>query len=239
MTANWFYHMTLSAVGFLVCSSILVITLAEKFTSGGWLTVLITSSVVVYCWIVKNHYIEVEKQVKYLDTLLTLPLTGSIRDVPALDPKKPTAIFLIGESTGQGMHTLLWVQRMFPGHFKNFIFMSVGVVDVGSYGSDKSLEKMKKTIEKRLQYFINFSKEHGFAATSMIEYGNDPIAQLTALSEQISQEYGNTVFFSASLISKQDNWFHRTLHSDVPILLQRYLHLRGLQMVILPVRLER
>jgi hypothetical protein len=62
---------------------------------------------------------------------------------------------------------------------------------------------------------------------------------LSELAQKASEEFPNTVFFSASLISKQDNWFHRKLHSDVPALLQRNLHLLGLQMVILPVKLER
>jgi len=239
LSINWLYHMSLSIVGLIVCCSILVITLSEKFTSGGWLTVLITSSVVAFCWFVKSHYVSISAQVKYLDNLLTLPLTGAVKTVPKVDPQQPTAAFLVGDSTGQAMHTLLWVQRMFPRHFKNFVFISAGVVDVGSYGSELSLEKMRNKLEKRLQYFIEFSHEHGFAATSRVSYGNDPIQQLSDLSEKVNDEFSNTVFFSASLISKQDSWFHRKLHSDIPILLQRYLHLKGLQMVIVPVRLER
>jgi amino acid transporter len=239
MTLSLIYHIVLSVIGLIVCASILVVTLTEKFTSGGWITVLITGSVVIFCWFVKRHYVSIKAQVKYLDNLLTLPLKGTIKTVPELDPQKPTAAFLIGESTGQAMHTLLWVQRMFPGHFKNFVFISAGVVDVGSYGSDLSLEKMQTKLEKRLQYFIDFSHEHGFAATSKLSYGSDPIQQLTDLSEEVGEKFSNTVFFSASLISKKDNWFHRKLHSDIPVLLQRYLHLKGLQMVIVPVRLER
>lgn len=239
LTGHWLYHMVLSIIGLVVCSSILVITLLEKFTSGGWLTVLITSSVVTYCWFVKRHYISIREQTKYLDNLLTLPLKGTHKPLPQLDPGQPTAAFLIGDSTGQGMHTLLWVQRMFPGHFKNFVFISSGVVDVGSYGSELALEKMKHKLEKRLQYFIDFSHENGFAATSKVNYGNDPIEQLQVLSEKVNAEFPNTVFFSASLISKKDNWFYRKLHNDVPVLLQRSLHLNGLQMVIVPVRLER
>lgn len=238
-TLGWLWHIVLSTIGLVVCSSILMITLLEKFTAGGWLTVLITSSVITVCWFIKKHYVAVNKQIRYLDKLLTLPLKGVPVKIPALDPQQPTAVFLIGDSTGQGMHTLLWVQRMFPGHFKNFIFLSAGVVDVGSYGSDASLEKMRGKIEHRLQYFVDFSHEHGFAAASKASYGNDPVKQLSDLSERVSEEFSNAVFFSAVLISKQDNWFHRKLHSDVPALLQRHLHLKGLQMVILPVKLER
>lgn len=238
-TLKWLYRLSLSLLGLVVCCSILIITLIEKFAAGGWLTVLITSTVITCCWYIKKHYVAVDKQIAYLDKLLILPLKGQVGTIPPLNPSQPTAVFLIGESMGQGMHTLLWVQRMFQGHFKNFIFLRAGVVDVGSYDSEESLEKMQTQIEKQLQYFIDFSHEHGFAATSRVSYGNDPIELLTELSEKISEEFSNTVFFSASLVSKQDSWFHRKLHSEIPILLQHYLHLKGLQMVILPVRLER
>ncbi len=236
---NWAYRMLLSFLGLVVCASILIITLMEKFTAGGWLTVLITSSVVMFCLYIKKHYIAVEKQVKYLDKLLTLPLKPTTNAHPELDPHKPTAIFFISESIGQGMHTLLWVQRMFPGHFKNFIFVSAGVVDVGSYGSDAALKKMRIEIDKRMQYFVTFSQQHNLAATSYVAYDSDPVQALVNLAGKVSEEYSNCVFFSASLISKQDNWFHRRLHSDIPLILQRHLNLKGLQMVILPVKLER
>jgi amino acid transporter len=236
---NWKSRITLSIVGFIVCASILIITLSEKFTSGGWLTVLITSAVVITCLMIRKHYDSVQKQVKYLDNLLTLPNSATTTPPPVLDFKQPTAVFLIGESVGEGMHTLLWVQRMFPGHFKNFVFVSAGVVDVGSYGSDDALETMQIKIEDKLRYFIQFSHNHGFAATSFSAYGNDPVKKLVELAEDIYGQFSNCVFFAASFISKQDNWFNRRLHSDTAVTLQRYLHLKGLQMVILPVRLER
>ncbi|MFT3741201.1 MAG: APC family permease [Gammaproteobacteria bacterium] len=236
---KWLYHIGLSVAGLIVCSSILVITLLEKFTSGGWLTVLITSSVVALCLSIKRHYASVDKQVKYLDKVLTLPIKPSDKPVPLLDPTKPTAVFLIAESTGQGMHTLLWVQRMFPGHFKNFIFISVGVIDVGSYGSEKTLEEMQQEYEKRLQYFIDFSNQNGIPAKSYVAYDSDPIKTLVKLAQEVATEFSNAVFFAASLISKQDSWFHRKLHGDAPAILQRQLNLKGLQMLILPVKLER
>lgn len=238
-SGKWLYHMGLSLVGFIVCVSILLITLSEKFTYGGWLTVVITSSVIVFCLIVKRHYAHIDKQIKHLDHLLTLPLSGVVTKVPPLDAQKPTAVFLVSESTGQAMHTLLWVQRMFPNHFKNFVFISVGVVDVGSYGSEMALETMRQQMQERLQYFIDFSHQHGLAATSYEGYGNDPVKALVELAEKVHEQYSNSVFFAASLISKQDNWFHRRLHGDIPVILQRQLNLKGLQMVILPVKLER
>jgi hypothetical protein len=134
---------------------------------------------------------------------------------------------------------LLWIQRMFPNHFKNFVFISVGVVDVGSYGSDEALKEMQEKMHDRLQYFIDFCHEHGFAATSFATYNSDPVEALVKLADEVTQQFPNCVFFAASLISKQDNWFHRKLHGDIPVILQRQLNMKGLQMVILPVKLER
>lgn len=237
--SHWKSRLALSAIGFAVCSGILIITLLEKFTSGGWMTVLITSGVIFLCLVIKKHYTFINRQSKYLDDLLKLPLNKQPDVIPEIDIQQPTAVFLIGESIGQGMHTLLWVHRMFPKHFKNFIFLSAGVVDVGSYGSEIALSKMKHKIEQQLDYFVKFSHEHSFAALGLAEYGNDPVKILVDLAEKVSHEYLNCVFFASSLVSKQDNWFNRRLHSDTAMTLQRYLHLRGLQMVILPVKLER
>ena len=67
---------------------------------------------------------------KRLDSILedipTLPLDTP---PPPLNPKAPTAVLLVSSFGGLGVHTFLSIQRLFPGHFRNFIFVSVNVVD--------------------------------------------------------------------------------------------------------------
>ena len=43
----------LSLAGLIVTASILLVTLVEKFTEGGWMTVLITGTVIAFCLL--NH----------------------------------------------------------------------------------------------------------------------------------------------------------------------------------------
>ena len=57
-----------------------------------------------------------------------------------------------------------------------------------------------------------------------------------ALCEQINSEYPNTIFFTSKLIFASDNWFTRLLHNQASLAVQRRLHLEGLQMVILPMK---
>jgi hypothetical protein len=61
---GWVRHFALSALGLAVTSTVLVITLIEKFTEGGWLTVL-----VALCFLIKRHYSDTRAQLAKEDAL--------------------------------------------------------------------------------------------------------------------------------------------------------------------------
>jgi hypothetical protein len=67
-------------------------------------------------------------------------------------------------------------------------------------------------------------------------YGTDPIAVLDDLVQEVIAEYPNSVCFAANLIFAHDNLFVRWLHNQTALAMQRRLHLRGQQMVILPMK---
>jgi hypothetical protein len=51
-------------------------------------------------------------------------------------------------------------------------------------------------------------------------------------------EFPNAIFFTSKLIFDHDNWFTGLLHNQAAMVLQRRFHLRGMQMVILPMKLS-
>ncbi|OGT21463.1 MAG: amino acid transporter [Gammaproteobacteria bacterium RIFCSPHIGHO2_02_FULL_42_13] len=234
---KWMVRLPLSIVGFLICASILVTIILSKFMEGGWLILFINGSFIALGIAISYHYKNIKKQVKKLDQLFTFPVATTQEFAPPIDTDLPTAVFFIGDSIGEGMHTVLWAHRMFSDYFKNFIFVSSGVVDVNSYESDKALEQLKRKVDKRLQYFVNYSKQHGIAATSLCSFGTDTVQKLIEMSEEIKIQFKLPIFFSARLVLKNETWFTRQLHNETPITLQRNLHLRGMQMIILPVML--
>jgi amino acid transporter len=233
---HWVWHLALSGVGLTVTAGILVVLIVEKFGQGGWVTVLITSMVIAACLLVRRHYDETRSQLKQIDTLFAGQQASAVANPPALDHSLPTAVLLVGKSRGSGMHTLLWVQRLFPEHFKNFIFVSVGEVDSQSYGGSGALEHLRDEVGDNLQYFINFCHHNGLAAEARLAYGSDVALELTKLAETIHGEYANCVFFASKLIFVHDNWGTRLLHNQTADVLQRRLHLQGMQMVILPMK---
>jgi hypothetical protein len=136
------------------------------------------------------------------------------------------------------MHTILWVQRLFPHHFKNYVFLSVGAVDTHSYGGEGALEALKREVHEGCTYYVNFCHHHGIAAKSMEAYGIDRVHELTELAFKTRDEFPNCVFFASKLIFVHDNWMTRILHNQTALAMQRILHLQGMFMVILPMKVD-
>ncbi|HZV65095.1 MAG TPA: amino acid transporter, partial [Telluria sp.] len=210
--------------------------LYERFTEGGWATVAIIGAIGALCVYVRNHYRETKQAIHSVDEVFANqpfgPVTGSVDP----DPEAQTAVFIVGTSRGGGLHALLWVLRMFPAHFKNFIFVNARTVDSHAYGGEGALEKMREDAAETLEYFVDFCQSHGMASSSYISFGTDAVDEVTRLCEEINNEYPSSIFFTSKLIFATDNWFTRLLHNQAALAVQRRLHLEGLQMVILPMK---
>lgn len=233
---RWLWRLAFSFLAFLITSSVLCITLITKFQSGGWLTVVVTCTVIMLCLLVKRHYNKVNQKLAQLDMQLKQPIAYPVTSVP-VDPHQPAAVILVGKNQGVAMHTLLNVWRMFPRHFKNFVFLSVGIVDVESFTGQSELEKMQRGVNKSLQYFVDYCQQYGMAAEAYASYGTDIVEELSKLAEQVGDKYSNCIFFSSKLIFEHDNWLTRLLHNETPFTLQRQLHMQGKELVILPMRI--
>ena len=234
---RWRHRLALSLVGLIVTASILVITLVEKFTEGGWMTVLITGTVIGFCLLNHAHYAGIKQKIGIADEALSWTDYPPVAEPPVVDRKAPTAVFVVGSSRSGGIYAMQWVRREFPNHFKNFIFMNARTVDAQSYGGNESIERARGPADRALNYFVNYCHREGLAAQSYISFGTDPIEELTKLAEVIHGDFNDCIFFTSKLILDHDNWYIRQLHSEAALTLLRQLHLRDMSMVVLPMRL--
>lgn len=170
---GWKLRLLLSFIGFAVTGGILIVTVVEKF-AGGWLTLLITGLLIALCALIRRHY---ERDTCSNCALWTRSMrrapTGMSLPEPLLDPEQPTAIFLVSKNRGLGMYALKWLNELFPGHFRNFIFISVGEVDAESYGGKGALRSLQYQIENSLRYYIAVATARTGPATSYAAYGTD------------------------------------------------------------------
>ncbi len=99
-----------------------------------------------------GHYDSIKSGLRSLDDVLrAIPTPGAVNTAP-LDRDAPAAVILISSFNGLGVHTILSALRFFPGLYRQFIFVSIAVVDSGHFKGREEIEarsaRRKKTCRK-------------------------------------------------------------------------------------------
>lgn len=236
--AQWRKNLAIHLTGLILCLTILSITLFEKFGEGGWLTLVITSLLIALCYLIKRHYQKVRSQLTELDAVVSqIPVSGLMNTAP-LDPKEMTAIQLVGGFNGVGVHTLFSITRSFPGLYKNFVFISVAVIDQGAFKGEEGLADLQKYTEQSLRRYVELARRLGFPAEYRMAVGTEVVESATKLCREVSREFPHSTVFSGQLSFRLEKLYHRVLHNEVAFAIQRRLQWSGITNVILPIRLE-
>src|SRR5262245_38806605 len=234
--ADWSRQGAIHVVGLVLCVGILTVNLVEKFAEGAWVTVVVTGTVVaVFVW-TRSHYRKVQENLGRLDSILTSMPKSSV-PARALDPKKPTAALLVGGYAGLGVHSLLTIQRLFPGYFQNFVFLSVGVIDSATFKDIAEVVEVKERTRKALDEYVALAQGLGLAATSRTALGTEAVDAATQLCREVAKEFPRALFFAGKLVFQQERWYQRVLHNETAYQIQRRLQFAGLNAMVLPVRL--
>ena len=233
---QWKRRFSLFALSFALCITILAITVFEKFSEGGWITLAGTGGLIALCFAIRAHYRAVGRRLAALDqTLVDLPgEPGAV--VPPLDPEAPTAAVLVGGFGGLGIHTVLGIFRTFPSYYKNLVFLSVGVIDSGEMKGEDAIPALRARTEENLQRYVEFANRLGIPATYEAALGTDVVEEVEKLAIEVTAKFRRATFFSGKLIFRREAWYQRLLHNETAFAIQKRLQWRGQPMVILPVR---
>jgi amino acid permease len=235
---KWKRKMAINLLGLMVTAGVLIATSIIKFQEGGWVTLVITGAFILFCFWVHSHYRDTSKALQHLDDILThLPLPEEAPETKKL-PSKPTAVLLVNGYNGMGIHSLLSIHRLFPGHFKNFVFVSVGVIDSDRFKGKAEIENLRGSTQADLDKYVQLSQRMGLYAESKISLGTDVIDGLERVCDQVAQEWPKRVFFMGQLAFEGETFWTRFLHNRTSFVLQRRLLFNGQQAVILPIRVR-
>jgi amino acid transporter len=225
-------------VAFVLCFGILLGIVYEKLGAGGWITLLVTGAVVAFCAWVRRHYREVRLGLARLDEVLgALSATGAAAP-RSIDPKGATAVMLVGSYAGLGVHALLTVHRIFPGVFKNVVFVSVGVIDSAAMKGVEEVERVRRRTDESVQRYAELARRLGFASEGRIAVGTEAVAEAERLCQALGREYPRAVFFAGKLVFREERWYQRLLHNETAYAIQRRLQFSGLHAMVLPVRVD-
>ena len=235
---KWMQHLSVHLVGLALCATILVITTVEKFTEGGWMTILITSIVIGVCYLIRNHYQTVRSGIAELDkTLLSFPASGPPNSA-SLNKKDLTAIQMVSGYSGFGVHTLLSILTTFPKIYKNIIFVSVAVIDSGSFKGAEEVAVLEQSVMRGLEKYVELARKLGFAADYRMEVGTDVVESAMNLCKTIAAEYPRSTVFTGQITFRLEKFYHKMLHNETAFAIQRRLQWDGITTVILPIRMR-
>ncbi len=237
-THKWFRYLFVHGIALVLCVSILVLTTVEKFTEGGWLTLVITTSFILLCLAIHQHYEGIRGQIRELDTILSaLPAGPGPIGRTRLDPGEPVAALLVSGYGGLGIHSILSIQRLFPGYYKNIMFISLGVVDSGRFKGEGEMAALRAETEANLLRYVAFANGLGLNADCRYSIGTDVLEEGETLCTAISKDYPRAVFYLGKLVFAKEKLYYRILHNDTAYALQRQLQFGGMQTVVLPIRI--
>jgi amino acid transporter len=243
---GWLNKLLINGVGLVLTAFILVSMVLFKFFEGGWVTLLITGTLIVLAVLIRRHYNGVGQELRRLDELAKRaesyvrqsagPEAEAARGKPAFNPRGKTAVLLVSGFNGTGLHTLLAIMRIFGDLFKNYIFLEIGQLDVGNFKGPQEVEHLQASVRDGLDRYVQLMNKEGFYAEGIGEIGVDVVDEVTRLAPVILERYPGAVFFAGKLLFLKESVFDRLLHNQLVFTVQRRLQRQGIPFVILPLR---
>jgi hypothetical protein len=235
---NWKRNLAIFLVALILCLTILIITIYEKLLEGGWLTILITSFLILLCYLIRGHYSKTFDNIRKLDDLMKdVPSIGAPSE-ETIDKKQMTAIQLVGGYNGFGVHTFLAINKAFPNLYKNFLFVSVAVVDQGLFKGDEKLADLEKSVTESLEKYVDLSRRLGIPAGHRVAAGTDVVDAAYNLCKDLVTEFPRSTIFTGKLVFRDEKFYHRLLHNETAYAIQKRLQWRGITNVIMPIRMD-
>ena len=244
----WKRKFLINGIGLLLTSFILISQVVLKFQTGGWITLLITGSLIAVAIMIKRFYFQTGRRLARLDHLMSAAAESDVAAVaaeskgakrkpaPRFDPKGKTAVLLVSGFNGTGLHTLFSIQRIFAGSFRNWFFIQAGIIDADRFKGAENIEKLRSHVEEGLAKYVSFMKSEGYYAEGFAAVGTDISDEICDLAQSIFRKHPNTVFFGGQIVFPEDSVLTRLLFNHTSFAVQRRLHQEGIPFLIMPVR---
>ena len=231
---QWLPHLLLNGTGMLLCAGILVVTVALKFFQGGWVTVLITGTLVLMAFMVRRHY----RRFQFAATMLNVLVEDAVES-PVRPTGGRTAVLFVNRYDGLGLYTLARVRNLLGNEMRKAIFLSVIQVDSDEFRDHAHLGSLVTQRQADLAHYEKIVEDSGTPAESRFAIGTDVVAELENLATTLAGEHPDALFVAGQVVFEKETLATRLLHNEIAFALQRRLLFRGLDMIIVPVQLPK
>ena len=187
----------------------------------------------------KRHYTKVGAALRKLDSLVAaVDMETGHAGNPKIDRDAMTAIQLVSSYNGIGVHSFLQICSAFPDHYKNFIFVSIGIVDQAMFKGGESVPELLADVEASLKRYVALARKYGYAAEGRPGVGTDVVDTAVELCRELRDEFPKSTVFSGNLVFSRESLVHRILHNETAYAVQRRLQWEGITNVVMPIRVR-
>ncbi|MEI6898350.1 MAG: APC family permease, partial [Bacteroidota bacterium] len=239
---HWQAKIAVNGIGLIITLFILFSVVTVKFTEGGWVTILITSTLILVVSSIKKHYLYAEKLIHRLDAKMFNLVDHDFLQEPAsmttpVDTRLPvkTAVICVNGFNGLGLCTLNKVMEEFH-EYRNIVFLEVGIVDSANFRGNEELEKLQDRIALDLEKYKNYAEHKGYLTASYSRIGTDVADEIKEMAKEIDKTYPGCVFFVGQFLLPKATAFQRTLHNQTQFAIQNRLSHKGFILVMIPIR---
>ena len=235
---SWKRKLTVNSIGFMLTATILLALSIIKFHEGGWVTIIVTGLLIAVAFFIRNHYRQTLLSLARLDDLVEVFSAEGRREQPASTPMNPqakTAVVFVNGFNGLGVHTTLGIVRMFPGVYKNFVFVEIGVVDAGNFKGVEEIAHLEKDAGEAVRKYADCMNARGFHAESHSVIGPEIVTTAYSIGRELAEIYPNSTFFGGQLVFDQETYITRLLHNFTVFGLQREFFRNKLPFFVLPI----
>jgi amino acid transporter len=247
-TKNWQKKLGINGIGLCMCSFILVSVVILKFNEGGWITLAVTSILIITVISINRHYRNTASLLRKLDRLLPELSAQSDEHIPRILRNKgtkkdielnaKTAILMVNGFSGLGLRTLYNIFELFEDTFKNFVFIQIGMLDAGNFKGSDQVESLKKHIKSEIDKYVSLMKHHGYYSEGYFAIATDIVDAVEEMAPRILERFPHSVFFGGKIVFPKETLFTRILHNNTAFMVQRRLYHKGIPSIVLPVQVE-
>ncbi len=239
---GWWHRFLVNGVGLIITLFILASVVITKFREGGWVTLIITSTLILAVSLIRRHYNYADKLVRRLNVqmfnrvkeiYLTKPDYTVLSEIYSNDEK--TAVICVSGFNGLGICTFLKVHKDFR-EYKNIVFLGVGIVDAGNFRGSDELHDLEEQLKGELEKYRNLARHYGHHAEIKYSIGTDVADEIKEEAKTIQKRFPNSVFFVGQFLLPKATAFQRLLHNQTQFAIQNRLSHKGIIMVMIPIR---
>jgi len=244
---QWRWKMLTNGVGLILCLAILISVVLVKFNEGGWVTLVVTGTVIMLVLVVKRRYAYAASLIHKLDGLVeatessapaTAPGTMQHREFAGkLDRYARTAVVMVKGFNGMGLYTLLSIFRLFGESFRNFVFIEIGIVDAGTFKGTAEIDRLQANVNSDLSQYVQYVKKHGYYAEGIPCIDHNAVDGIVSLAPGILERFPQAIFFAGRLVFPNDSMWSRWLHNYIVFAVQKKFNYEGIPFFMVPIKM--